>query len=176
MEPETITIRRPRSTDAAAYARIMDDPKVLPNLLQVPYTSAEIWTQRLADSNAPGKTDLFLVAELGGEVVANAGLHPAGNFGRRRHCMGLGIAVASSAQGRGVGRALMKAMCEWADDWGQVLRIELHVFTDNERAIRLYEGFGFVREGTHRGYALRAGRFADCYSMARLHPNPPAIR
>jgi L-phenylalanine/L-methionine N-acetyltransferase len=173
----TITIRRSTTADAAAMARLMGDPELLPNLLQLPYTSAEIWQQRLADNNnAAGKVDLVLVAELDGEVVGNAGLHAAGTHVRRRHCAGLGIVVARPAQGRGVGAALMQALCDYADQWAQLLRIELSVFTDNERAIRLYERFGFVREGTHRGYALRAGAYVDVHSMARLHPNPPAIR
>lgn len=172
----TITIRRSTTADAAAMARLMGDPEILPNLLQVPYTSAEIWQQRLAEDNAPGKTGLLLVAELDGEVVANAGLHTTSTQVRRRHCAGLGIAVARHAQGQGVGTALMQAVCDYADHWAQLLRIELSVFTDNERAIRLYERFGFVHEGTHRGYALRAGAYADVHSMARLHPNPPAIR
>jgi putative acetyltransferase len=30
-----------------------------------------------------------------------------------------------------------------------------------------------VREGLHRGYALRDGSYVDTLSMARLHPNPP---
>lgn len=89
--------------------------------------------------------------------------------------MNLGIAVASEAQGRGVGRALMQALCDWAVHWGQVLRIELTVFTDNVRAIALYRRFGFEQEGVHRGYALRNGRYADTYSMARLHPAQPRI-
>jgi L-phenylalanine/L-methionine N-acetyltransferase len=172
----TITIRRSTTADAAAMARLMGDPEILPNLLQVPYTSTEIWQQRLADDNAPGKTGLLLVAELDGEVVANAGLHSASTQVRRRHCAGLGIAVARRAQGQGVGTALMQAVCDYADHWAQLLRIELSVFTDNERAIRLYERFGFVHEGTHRGYALRAGVYADVHSMARLHPHPPTIR
>jgi len=172
----TITIRRSTTADAAAMARLMGDPDLLPNLLQLPYTNAEIWQQRLADNNTRGKIDLVLVAELDGEVVGNAGLHPAGTQVRRRHCAGLGLVVGRQAQGQGVGTALMQALCDYADQWAQLLRIELHVFCDNERAIRLYERFGFVREGTHRGYALRAGAYADVHSMARLHPNPPAIR
>jgi putative acetyltransferase len=89
--------------------------------------------------------------------------------------MNLGIAIASDAQGQGVGSTLMKALCDWADQWGQVLRIELTVFTDNVRAIGLYRRFGFVQEGMHRGYALRDGAYADTYSMARLHPAQPSI-
>jgi len=176
MQHPSLTIRRTTTKDAAAFARIMGDPEVLPNLMQLPYTSEEIWQQRLADTAAPGKTDLSLVAERDGEVVGSAGLHPAGAALRRRHCALLGISVAREAQGQGVGAALMAALCDFADHWGQVLRIELSVFVDNTRAIRLYERFGFVHEGTHRGYALRAGRYVDVHSMARLHPNPPSIR
>ncbi|MBI3369309.1 MAG: GNAT family N-acetyltransferase, partial [Burkholderiales bacterium] len=64
---------------------------------------------------------------------------------------------------------------DYADGWAQVLRIELHVYTDNARAIALYRRFGFVQEGCHRGHALREGQYVDSYSMARLHPNPPRI-
>lgn len=175
MPPAPVTVRRATPKDAAAFVQTMGDPDVLPNLLQVPHTSEELWQQRLADNVTPGKADIVLVAELEGRVVGNAGLHPFPNV-RRRHAAGLGIAVAREAQGQGVGHTLMQALCDFADNWAQLLRIELTVFTDNERAIRLYDRFGFVHEGTHRGYALRAGRFVDVHCMARLHPNPPSIR
>jgi putative acetyltransferase len=87
----------------------------------------------------------------------------------------LGLSVAPKAQGQGVGRALMQALVDWADRWGQVLRLELNVYTDNERAIALYRSFGFEIEGTHRAYALRDGKYVDSHSMARLHPNPPTL-
>ena len=37
----------------------------------------------------------------------------------------------------------MTSLCDYADRWGQVLRIELQVFADNARAIALYRSFGF---------------------------------
>ena len=170
------TLRRARSSDAAAYCRIIGDPEVLANLMQLPYPSEAAWEQRIADLLAPGKTDLALVAEREGEVVGSAGLHPVGPATRRRHAAMLGISVAREHQGSGVGAALMQAMCEYADGWGQVLRIELTVFADNQRAIALYERFGFEHEGRLRGYALRAGVYEDVLTMARWHPNPPARR
>lgn len=176
----TITVRRAVLADAAAFARKMGELDVLRQLMQVPYTSEEVWRARLADLLAPGKPDLMLVAEMPGadgtlQVVGSAGLHPAGPALRRRHAMMMGISVASEAQGKGVGKALMQALCDWADNWGQVLRLELTVYADNTRAIGLYQRFGFRQEGLHRGYALRDGAYVDALSMARLHPNPPRI-
>jgi len=171
----TITIRRASPKDAAAYARFMSHPVVFSSLMQLPFTDEEIWRARLTESYAPGKTDLPLAAELNGEVVGSAGLHPVGVALRRRHALTLGISVAPEVQSRGVGSALMAAMCDYADNWIGALRIELTVYTDNARAIALYRKFGFEIEGTFKGYAMRNGQYADAHSMARFHPNPPRI-
>ena len=46
--------------------------------------------------------------------------------------------------------------------------MELTVYTDNIRAIHLYQKFGFGTEGTHGRYALKAGGYADALTMARV--------
>ena len=171
----TITVRRTTTKDAAAIARIMADPGVYAGLMQLPFPNEELWAARLAESLAPGKPDLLLSAELHGEVVGSSGLHPVGAALRRRHAMMLGISVAREVQGRGVGSALMAAMCDYADNWAGVLRLELTVYADNAPAIALYRKFGFEIEGTHRAYAMRDGQYVDALAMARLHPNPPAL-
>jgi len=167
-----ILVRRARPADAADFVRMMGQPDVYANLMQLPLPSEEMWRKRLEGQTEPHVVDMHLVAEMGGRVVGSAGLHPAPQL-RRRHVAMLGISVDPGAQGQGVGKALMQALCSYADGWAQILRIELTVFTDNTRAIRLYEGFGFRHEGTHRAYALRDGVFADVHAMARLHPHPP---
>jgi putative acetyltransferase len=171
----TITIRRASPKDAAAYARFMSHPEVFAGLLQMPFTNEDVWRNRLADSCAPDKVDLPLAAELHGEVVGSAGLHPVGVAQRRRHVMTLGICVAPEAQGQGVGSALMAAICDYADRWLGVLRLELTVYADNTRAQALYRKFGFDVEGRLRGYAMRDGRYVDVHAMARFHPDPPGI-
>lgn len=115
MTLENLTLRRATPADAADFARINSHPEVLPNLMQLPYGSAERWRQILADNEQPGKTDFVLVAERDGRMLGSAGLHPASAALRRRHAAMLGVSVAPEAQGQGVGRALMQALCDYAD-------------------------------------------------------------
>lgn len=62
-----------------------------------------------------------------------------------------------------------------ADNWLNLLRLELYVYADNAAAIHLYNKFGFEIEGTHRAHSLRNGVFIDTYSMARFHPKQPQV-
>jgi L-phenylalanine/L-methionine N-acetyltransferase len=63
-----------------------------------------------------------------------------------------------------------------AERSGEVLRLELTVYTDNAAAVALYRKQGFVIEGTHRGFALRDGVYIDAHAMARWHPQPPGLQ
>ncbi|HET7835906.1 MAG TPA: GNAT family N-acetyltransferase [Variovorax sp.] len=165
-------VRKARVADAEAFALMMADPGVYPQLLQMPYGDAELWRQRLTQMCASDKGDLLLVVEIDGRVVGAAGLHSTGASPRRRHAMGLGMQVQPEWQGRGVGTLLMQSLCDYADRWLGLSRLELIVYTDNVRAQALYRRFGFVDEGVHRSYALRDGVYVDALAMARVLPRP----
>lgn len=171
----TLILRRARPSDAAALAEQLAEPDIFPGLLQLPYANVELWQQRLGAPAVAGSPELFLLAERDGQVLGSAGLHPVGAQVRRRHAMALGISVSAASQGQGIGNALMVALLDYADNWAQVLRIELTVYDDNERAIKLYERHGFQHEGRHRAFALRNGVYVDALAMARLHPKPPRL-
>jgi putative acetyltransferase len=78
------------------------------------------------------------------------------------------MGVHDAYQGQGVGTALMTAAIDLADNWLNVIRLELSVWCDNIPAVRLYKRFDFEIEGTLRDYGFREGRYVDAYSMARL--------
>lgn len=166
-----IRIRHAEPQDYLACAQIYAQPKAAAGTMQIPLQTAEVWKQRVG---SPAPLDRILVAEVDGQVVGNLGLHPATNV-RRSHVAHLGMAVHDDWQGKGVGSALMQAAVDLADNWLNLLRLELTVWTDNAVARRLYEANGFVLEGTAQAYALRHGQYRDVHMMARLHPNPPRL-
>jgi putative acetyltransferase len=168
-------LRRAGADDAPAFARMMAQSEVFGQLLQLPHPDAELWRQRLLDQRKPGQPDIHLVAVAGDQVVGSAGLHMASPMLRRRHAMSLGIAVALDWHGQGIGSALLTALCDYADNWLGILRLELTVFADNLAAQALYRKFGFEPEGRLRAFALRDGELVDAVAMARLHPRPPRL-
>ncbi len=86
--------------------------------------------------------------------------HPAST-----HVADVGLMVAAGARRQGVGSALLQAAVDWARPAG-VRKLELHVFPWNEAAIKLYEGFGFEREGYRKGHYRRGGEYVDAILMA----------
>ena len=168
--PAGLVIRRAEPSDYEAFRETFEDESAYSGTLQLPFPSSEAWKKRL---EGKGPDDYLLLALMDGKVAGNAGMHPAQGSPRRAHVRLIGMAVRSEYQGKGVGHALMEALVGLADNWLNVSRLELTVFTDNERAIALYRKHGFEIEGTHKAYALRAGRWADVHSMARVRSKPP---
>ena len=171
MPVEGLQIRRAEPDDCSAIHEIFSRPKVFAGTLQVPYPSLEDWRRRLAE---PGEGTYNLVAVAGNRVVGMLSVHTFPHRPRRRHVGAIGMCVHDEWQGKGIGAALMRAGLDLADNWLNLTRIELEVFADNEPAIRLYERFGFEREGTLRQHAFRDGLYIDSYVMARLRSSQSA--
>ena len=106
------------------------------------------------------------VAESNGEIVGRLSLaresHPASH-----HVADLGLMVAAGRRRQGIGRALLQQAVAWAREV-EIEKLELHVFPHNEPAIRLYERFGFEREGVRRRHYRRGDELVDAVLMAYL--------
>jgi RimJ/RimL family protein N-acetyltransferase len=104
------------------------------------------------------------VAEVKDGIVGRLSVgrdpHPASS-----HVADLGLMVARGHRRRGIGRALLGRAVEWARGAG-VWKLELHVFPHNVPALRLYESFGFTREGYRKGHYRRGDELVDAILMA----------
>src|SRR5690606_8671543 len=85
---------------------------------------------------------------------------------RRRHVANIGLGVAESARGRGVGSALVAAAIDPCGNWLGVTRIELETYPDNTAAIALFKRQGFQLAGTACADAFRNGEYVDVHLMA----------
>jgi len=104
------------------------------------------------------------VAVAGGEVVGWCDVIPKSRP-IHAHSGVLGMALLPPFRGRGHGAALIQATLSEARRIGLV-RFELTVHSDNERAIALYERVGFKKEGTLKDAALVDGHYKDVILMA----------
>lgn len=76
--------------------------------------------------------------------------------------------IAVNEPGRGTGRALLKAVCDYAFIRLQANRFWLDVVPENARALRAYRNAGFHVEGTLREAIRQGGSFRSLIIMSLL--------
>ena len=165
MSVENLTIRRAEIEDCDGVYEMFTATTVYAGTLQLPYPSREYWRRRLSEN--PDSV-YNLVGIIDGRIVGMVSVETFPNRPRRRHAGAIGISVHADWQGKGLGKELMRAIVDLADNWLNLTRLELEVYADNEAAIRLYERFGFEVEGRLRQHALRDGQLVDSIVMGRI--------
>jgi putative acetyltransferase len=158
-----VEIRPVRADDAEAIHQLRLLPSSIDNTMAIPSERLSRTQSRIDNS---GPDDHVFVAVIDGQVVGMAGLHVG--VGKGRHCASLGIMVHDRFQGRGIGRELMDMLLHMADNFLGLNRVELEVYPDNSRAIKLYESSGFEHEGRRRKAVWRHGEYQDVLVMGRL--------
>jgi ribosomal-protein-alanine N-acetyltransferase len=109
--------------------------------------SPETWWGELAHVDGEGGQRWYVVAEAAdATLLGYAGLSVNGS-----EADVMTIAVASGAQGRGLGARLLDALLDAARDRGAT-QVLLEVRADNVAAQRLYQRRGFEQIARRRGY------------------------
>ncbi len=161
----SFSIEKARPEDAAAlidYLRVVggESDNLTFGAEGLPATVEE--ETAFLEKSAADTRSVILLAKEDGEIIGDGHIEA---FSRRlSHRAGLGITVRKAAWGRGVGTAIMERLIAHA--WEQGIEIiELQVRSDNARAIRLYEKFGFVKIGHYPGFLKVDRVYADCDLM-----------
>ncbi|ADM97846.1 GNAT family N-acetyltransferase [Dickeya dadantii] len=159
-----IIIRRPEAEDGDDIAAIYAVEEVVGFTAQLPYRDVQFWRDFYRTRDPEG---MELVAEINDRVVGHLGMI-LNRAPRRKHVGSFGLCVHADFHGQGVGRALMAEMINLADNWLNLVRLELSVASENSRAIALYRSFGFETEGEFKMDLFRNGRYGNTTQMARL--------
>ena len=108
---------------------------------------------------------LYIVAEVGGKVVAVSEISKRGGY--EKHVGVIGIAIESDFRDLGIGTEMMKTLVERAKEMGLKV-LTLTAFASNKRAIRVYEKVGFVQTGTVPKKHFKEGKYIDAVIMTKL--------
>lgn len=144
----TALFRQPAPQDAAGMVQYMKTCYAqTPYLLHTP-ADFRMTPEREAaflEMVLQSEYDLMIVCEIGGEIAGNCQLS-FHNKPKTRHRADVAIALVQKYWGLGIGSAMFEEMIRIAKEHG-VEQLELEVMEGNDRAIRLYEKFGFERFG-----------------------------
>jgi L-phenylalanine/L-methionine N-acetyltransferase len=164
-----LNIRSIRIEDAEAINEMRRMDGVRENTLGI---ISEKITRSQAFISSLTESEHMLVAEVEEDgikkVVGVIGMHVSKNP-RLSHSASIGIMVHTDYQGKGIGKAMFSKIIDLADNWLMLVRLELSVFKDNERAIKLYKSLGFEIEGIKKYAAIRNGKYEDEYFMGRYN-------
>jgi ribosomal-protein-alanine N-acetyltransferase len=107
-----------------------------------PWSAETFWSEL---AHVP-RTRCYIVAESEGAILGYAGVMTVGDDADVQT-----IAVDPDAQGRGIGRLLLRSLLRTARERG-CRQVFLEVRSDNAAALALYEREGFDRMGRRRDY------------------------
>ncbi|MEP2653175.1 MAG: GNAT family N-acetyltransferase [Paraglaciecola sp.] len=157
-------IRHAEITDHNDLVEIYRYPAVTQHTSQLLYLDSETIKSFFKPDN-----HFILVAEAEGKVLGHVTLI-LNTKQREKHSASLAIAVHPDFHGKGIGKKLIEAAINQADNWLNLLRIELEVYTDNQTACKLYKKLGFEKEGEKRSASFKNGKYVNLLLMSRLKP------
>lgn len=162
----SVTLRAREPSDAGLLVSWFGDAETMRWWDRVyPPLPEEAMAARIAAAPIMSFGDVsFMVCDAGsGEAVGWGGLHEPSP--EHRHCS-LGVLIGPGHRGRGYGEAATRALCRFAFDRMNLVRVSLTVFPGNEVARRVYERVGFVDEGVQRRAFWKRGEWHDLVHMA----------
>ena len=167
---KSVTIRKPKVDDAEAIINVMTiaDTETLflarnPGEFCTPVErEKQIIENVLADNDVE-----WFVAEYENKVIGQCSVGLVRRNARYRHRAEVAFVILKDYCNLGIGGKMMEECIKWCKKNG-VTQIELDVVKTNDRAVKMYQCFGFEIIGTKEN-ALRYqdGTYADEYLMIK---------
>lgn len=163
LEAEGLRLRPATPADLAYLVGLAAEPDVAPFLAAVsPWDEDETRAAIEAQAAAPADQGRLVVEQHGADGWRPVGALAFSVQNRRSRIAQLhGVMVDPAARGRGLAERATRMLAEHLVRELDYHRVQLEVYGYNERALRLFERAGFVREGTKRKAYWRDGSWHD---------------
>jgi RimJ/RimL family protein N-acetyltransferase len=161
LEGKHVTLRRVEPRDHEVIQRWQNEPTVFRWMDYVrPFSLADI---KESEERAAQEGHPFII-EVEGRAMGRIGLN---NFRPRDRMASLYVFLGErESWGKGYGRDALMALLIFAFDAQNLRQVELWTLADNERAIRMYKGCGFVEDGRLRDRSWIEGNYVDHLVMS----------
>lgn len=168
---DSVRFREPRAEDAAFFQKHLNESaqtkRNLGGWADSPMTIES--EQEYLREHISGKSGemYFCIENAQGRLIGSCSIFDWD--ARCRKCT-IGIFIADpEMRGRGYGSDAIELLLLIAFTELNCRKVKLNVFAYNDRAIRLYENKGFVREGVLKDEVYTMGRWHDeyCYALFR---------
>lgn len=120
----------------------------------------------LIETFASSERNLMLVVEADDQIIGMGNLATFGGL-KQSHVAEIGLSLVQEYWGYGIGKLLMEDLLDFGRDVGLKV-ITLEVVKDNQRAVKLYEHFGFEIVGTLKQRLKHNCTYYDSYVMELL--------
>ncbi|QYE98581.1 GNAT family N-acetyltransferase [Paraclostridium sordellii] len=166
-----VIIRPVKIEDSQSINEIRRMKGVKENTLAISSERAEITKRTTENLDSNNHTMVAEIIEGNNKKVVGLASLNVNASPRIRHSASIGISVHTDYQGMGIGKKLMKELIDLSDNWLMLVRLELGVYPDNEKALKLYKSLGFEEEGLKKYSAIRDGKYVDEIIMGRYNKN-----
>ncbi|WP_373428147.1 GNAT family N-acetyltransferase [Neobacillus niacini] len=124
--------------------------------------------KKVINEDTERSNHLFLIAEVNDRIVGFSRCE-GNQLKRSSHKVEFGVCVLKDYWGYGIGGKLLEQSIQWADESG-IKKISLKVLETNDKAIKLYQKYGFEVEGSLKfDKRLSDGKYYHTILMARLN-------
>jgi len=167
-------------------ATLGDIEQMATNMQLVADEGRYLWVEKVTEETKgmlkrmiEDKGCLALVAEAGrGRQRKLVGSLTLGRYGqtvkKSQHVRVLAMLVIGGYRDMGIGSKLMEESVRWSKRQPGVEKVILGVFSNNGRALGLYEKFGFKVEGVRKDHYYIDGKHEDEIDMALFVKGPRA--
>ena len=169
IEGTLVNLRAPEMTDLERNTRWINDREVTQYLslrYEMSQAAEEAWLRDLVSKPLAYDRVFFAIETKDGEHIGNTNLF---NVAPENRSAELGIMIGDKARwSKGHGSDALKTLLRFGFEEMNLNRVELFVYSFNERAQAAYRKCGFVEEGRRRQALYRKGAYHDFIVMAVL--------
>ena len=164
---ERLYLRPARDEDIDSICRGENDPRVRETLFLALPSETENTRKKIADWQKSEKAIVFSILQKSDDCFIGQTAFFRIDYISRAAVFYLAI-LDPDHWSKGYGSESTEMMVQYAFDTLNLNRIQLHVFADNQAAIRIYQKEGFLKEGILRQAMYHHGEYCDFWVMGLL--------